>query len=110
MSKRICRCGAVVDGTCPTCDKRHGHKKTTKQRGYGYDWKKLSERKRASDPLCENCLEKYSKVTPAVHVHHIKPIATYPELRLAWSNLMSVCATCHEELEAGGVHRGGPQF
>lgn len=73
--------------------------KTTTERGYGNDWRQLSERKRAEDPLCENCLEKYSKATPAVHVHHMKPIATHPELRLEWSNLMSVCEPCHNELE-----------
>lgn len=96
---RICRCGAIVIGRCPRCDRRHEHKKTTTERGYGSDWQKLSERKRAEDPLCENCL-KTDRVEPATEVHHIQPIATNPDLRLEWSNLMSVCGACHKLLES----------
>jgi len=38
-------------------------------------------------------------VTAAEQVHHIKGIADHPELRLVWSNLLSVCKTCHERVE-----------
>lgn len=99
MNRRVCRCGAIVEGKCQTCYRPPQHNKTTAQRGYGWDWQQLSLRKRAVDPLCENCLDSGLSV-PATEVHHIKPIATHPELRLVWDNLMSVCNACHKEIEA----------
>jgi 5-methylcytosine-specific restriction protein A len=68
--------------------------KTTKQRGYGADWKDLSERYRAQYPLCEDCL-KEGKVTPSSEVHHIVPISDDPSLRLTWTNLVALCNNCH---------------
>ncbi len=98
-TKRVCKCGAIIQGKCPSCYQPQ-HNKTTAERGYGNDWRKLSERKRAADPLCERCLGN-GRTEPARHVHHIKPISDRPDLRLEWSNLMSVCVECHEELERG---------
>ena len=40
-------------------------------------------------------------VTAATEVHHIVKIKDRPELRLEWSNLMSVCRDCHERIEKG---------
>lgn len=96
---RLCRCGAIVDKHCERCKPQHA--KTTKQRGYGNDWRKLSLHKRTIDPLCEHCLS-HGKTTPATEVHHIIPIASAPHLRMDTDNLMSVCHACHEELENGG--------
>ncbi len=99
MAKKVCRCGAIVEDRCPKCDRPAPHQKTTAERGYGNDWRKLSEYKRTADPLCEECL-KSDKVVEARHVHHIKPIKNHPHLRLHWDNLISVCIECHERLEA----------
>ena len=112
---KLCRCGRLVKDRCEHCQAVPQHRKTTAERGYGHDWRQLSERKRAADPLCERCLERGIS-TPATEVHHIQPIATHPELRLVISNLMSVCHTCHEAIEAappaqattrGSTTRGG---
>lgn len=94
---KLCKCGAIVERRCEKCYPRQ-HDRTTKERGYGSDWRRLSERKRAIDPLCERCADRGS-VTPATEVHHVRSIASAPHLRLEISNLMSVCHACHEELE-----------
>lgn len=98
---RVCRCGDIVEDKCPKCQPRPKQGKTA-ERGYDNRWRVLSERKRAVDPLCERCLDE-GRTRPARHVHHIQPIATHPELRLVWDNLMSVCIKCHEELEQTAV-------
>ena len=93
---RLCRCGAIVDDRCPRCD--IANTQTTVERGYDYRWKRLSERKRIADPLCEECV-RMGRTTPATEVHHIHRIQDAPQLRLTWANLMSVCRACHERLE-----------
>lgn len=97
---KLCKCGAIVEKRCNHCNPP-AHAQTTKQRGYGHDWRKLSEYKRALDPLCEHCMSR-GKTEPATEVHHIIPIARSPGLRLVLDNLMSVCHACHDELEPGG--------
>lgn len=101
---KLCKCGAIVEKVCTKCYPPRQHKATTAERGYDHQWRVTSERKRALDPLCENCLTK-DRITPATEVHHIQPIADAPWLRLEWFNLMSVCRQCHEELEPGGSRK-----
>jgi len=99
MAAKFCRCGAVVDAAgCGRCSKRRKpmEYKTTKQRGYGSDWKDLSERYRAQYPLCEDCL-KAGRVRPSSEVHHVVPISVEPSLRLEWTNLVALCANCHAD-------------
>ena len=98
MVSRFCKCGNVCSGPC-TSSKRGGRGvdyKTTKQRGYGADWKWLSERYRAEYPLCQDCL-KHGKVTPSSEVHHVVPISEDESLRLTWTNLVALCNTCHND-------------
>ncbi len=98
---RLCRCGAIVEDRCEACDKAKGrgkHQRTTKERGYGHDWRNASERYRAEVPLCQVC-ELAGKVAGADHVHHITKIRDAPELRLDRSNWLSVCSDCHEKVE-----------
>lgn len=92
---RLCRCGALVVGRCERCDPPQ------QQRGfYGSNrWRVLSLRKRQANPLCEEC-ERFGRVTAATEVHHLKPVAVYPDLRFEWENLMSVCSECHSKLES----------
>jgi len=94
---KLCKCGAIVHKWCERCYPST-HAQTTTERGYGQDWRKLSERYRTVNPLCERCIEN-DKVTPAEHVHHKIKIVDAPQLRLSWDNLMSVCVACHNELE-----------
>ena len=47
---------------------------------------------------CERCFEKYQKLTPAEHVHHITPLSeggTHD-----FDNLMSLCQSCHSRIHA----------
>ena len=55
-----------------------------------------AECKLAADPLCELCLAK-GNVAQAEEVDHIKPVNQYPELRLVYDNLQSLCVTCHSK-------------
>lgn len=57
-------------------------------------WRRLRGLKLAEDPFCERCLERGITV-PAVDVHHIQEIALRPELALEYTNLESLCKTCH---------------
>ena len=102
---KLCKCGAIVKKVCERCYPPRQHDKTTKERGYGNDWRKLSERYRAENPLCERCTQ-HGRTTPAEHVHHKVKIREAPHLRLDWGNLISVCVACHDELERGDRHRG----
>lgn len=67
------------------------------------EWKNLRHAHLLAHPLCERCLSQ-GRVTPAVHVHHIKPFLlgqNRPErlkLLLDPNNLMSVCVSCHQQL------------
>lgn len=93
----ICGRGIMSGGNCAACGRNERYKpkpKTTKQRGYGWDWQQLSARYRTNNPLCEDCLQS-GKVVPADEVHHIQPIADAPHLRLAIENLVAVCKDCH---------------
>lgn len=45
--------------------------------------------------LCQECLRQ-KRIVKATEVHHIKPIADFPELALTLDNLESLCWDCHE--------------
>lgn len=46
---------------------------------------------------CQRC-KKMGKVTPANTVHHIKHLRDAPEHALVDSNLISLCAACHNNV------------
>lgn len=52
--------------------------------------------------LCQHCLKK-GTIKTATEVHHIKPIADFPELALDLGNLVSLCWNCHEETKPRGT-------
>lgn len=88
---------------CMQCGARECqvHKRTDERvsayrRGYDTEWRKLRRMVLAGEPLCRYCLP--GRITPAVHVHHDKPIRTHPELRLVRSNLVPLCAPCHNSI------------
>lgn len=94
MMARLCRCGSIVEGRCSKCD----YKATHAEFYSSSRWRKLSERKRRADPLCEKCLGQ-DKTTAATEVHHIVGVDESESLRYEWSNLMSVCKSCHDALD-----------
>jgi 5-methylcytosine-specific restriction protein A len=72
-------------------DDRRG---SASSRGYDRDWRLIRSVYLGEYPLCADCERKGRNVV-AVEVHHIKPVSTHPELRLAWDNLMALCHACH---------------
>ena len=60
-------------------------------------WRRLRLYKLTQTPFCEWC----PKITIATEVHHIKEVKTNPELRLDFTNLVSLCKTCHSTHTAG---------
>ena len=58
--------------------------------------------------MCRNC-RRYGRMREATTVHHIKHLDEHPELALVDSNLISLCADCHNKAhpEKGGQRHGG---
>ena len=57
--------------------------------------RKREQIKRRDNYLCQHCLRE-NRITPAYMVHHIKPLADFPEVSMTGSNLVSLCNACHE--------------
>ena len=62
---------------------------------YGRSWKEIRNRFLAANPLCACCI-KEGRLTPATLVHHILPVERGGGNEE--SNLMSLCASCHEKI------------
>ena len=77
-------------------------------------WKRMRAAKIANNPLCEKC-EVEGRVTPTTEVHHKIPFQTgrnteeVERLAFEWDNLMSVCTSCHKELD-NKIRRGERSF
>lgn len=56
---------------------------------------KIGVFKRASG-LCQGCGAKAGRGARALNAHHIKPFATYPELRFDDDNGIALCVACHK--------------
>ena len=72
------------------------------ERGYDRDWQRLRIAHLAINPLCAQC------GAMATDVDHVNTIRSHPELRLAPSNLQSLCKPCHSRktvAEDGGFGR-----
>jgi 5-methylcytosine-specific restriction endonuclease McrA len=100
MALTLCACGNTHDKSkaCAKCNhgKRTASQKTTKERGYDWNWKSMSERIRKEEPLCADCIEK-GKVTPATECHHKVKIKDAPHMRLSRDNVIQLCHECHQE-------------
>ena len=69
------------------------------RRGYGRRWRKLRARFLRINPLCGKCAEE-GLVVPATEVDHIVPHRGDPALMWDWSNLQSLCKSCHSRKTA----------
>ena len=80
------------------------------ERGYGSKWKKIRAAALARDrPLCQDCLEREGRVTPAAQVDHVIPKAKGGSDEL--SNLRSLCREHHDEKSARDLgHRVKQRF
>lgn len=65
-------------------------------------WRRLRRIKLNANPLCELHLA-IGEVVQASQVHHLKPVKDYPELKLVYENLQSLCETCHNKLKKLGI-------
>lgn len=82
-------CGKVVRASrCAECKRTLGRGRPTRtQRGYDYQWNKLSKYLRELQPYCsiKGCTNK------DLTVDHIVPLGVAPHLRLEISNLRVLC-------------------
>lgn len=70
-------------------------------------WRELRARVLRRDGYkCQYC-KRYGKNVEAVTVHHIKPREDNPELAYTMSNLVSLCAKCHN---AAHPEKGGKKY
>lgn len=69
-------------------------RRTTTERGYGWEWQKLRARIMARDMhLCQTCLRE-GRTTPAQECDHIKPKAEGGTDDPG--NLEAICTECHK--------------
>ena len=101
MSKRFCRCGAIVKDYCERCDRGNT---TAASRGYNSRWTRLSKDVRDERPLCEDCQE-VGRVRPSEEVHHIKGSQVAPHLMYERSNLVALCYECHRKRHNGTARK-----
>lgn len=52
---------------------------------------------RCDEYMCREC-RRYGKTTAATTVHHVWPREQYPERAYDSSNLLSLCAACHNAM------------
>ena len=63
-------------------------------------WQKIRRAILAASPLCQDPFGQHASDTiPSREVHHIQPLYQRPDLAFARSNLMALCARCHNRIE-----------
>jgi 5-methylcytosine-specific restriction protein A len=70
-----------------------GPRASATERGYGWNWTRLRNRKIRTNPLCEIC-EKEGRIEVATQVDHI--LSKDKGGDDSWENLMSLCRRCHD--------------
>ncbi len=68
------------------------------ERGYDYEWTKMSAAHLRKNPLCAEC-EHHGRVNRAVLVDHKVPIRLSAELRLDKRNHWGLCEFCHNGMK-----------
>lgn len=71
------------------------YRRTDINKVYGSQWRKIRERYVALHPLCEKCKEQ-GRLVPVDEVHHIVPTSRGGTHK--FSNLMSLCKSCHNKI------------
>lgn len=95
------------DGLCINHARQRRNEYARQQKSEGvvhgkYDakWRKIRKVKLAMNPFCEHC-EENGIVSLAILVHHVDRDTE----NASWSNLQSLCKTCHQIEHAGEVFR-----
>jgi 5-methylcytosine-specific restriction protein A len=71
--------------------------RSSKDRGYGREHRRLREQLLRDEPLCRLCkLKSPPRITPATIADHIKSIATGGAVH-SLANLQPVCPSCHDD-------------
>lgn len=97
----VCR-GLKYNGVCNRCgQKRAKHSRTTRERGYGFDWQKFRANYLSDHPLCMDCNAE-GIATAATEVHHRQKIKDRPDLKTEPENCMALCRKCHAARTAKG--------
>jgi len=95
---RICACRfRIKHGELCPCEKQRkeahdARRASAAARGYDAAWRKLRAEHLRRQPNCVVCGR------PGKVVDHIKPVRTYPELRLDPRNLQTMCVSCHSSV------------
>ncbi|MFD2511396.1 HNH endonuclease [Halalkalibacter alkalisediminis] len=110
---KLCGCGRKISialSRCDDCQSKHEDKKKDRHKAYdkvkrdkdtqafynSKSWKIVRRDVESRDNhLCQLCLSK-KKIKTMNLVHHIKELRDYPKLGLMRSNLISLCAVCHQ--------------
>jgi 5-methylcytosine-specific restriction protein A len=91
-------------GWRPPAQVRHEYEMargSSASRGYGADWKRFRAGYLQQHPLCRDC-EAAGRLTPATELHHLAKPRDNPELRLAASNVLGLCVSCHSRRTGRG--------
>jgi 5-methylcytosine-specific restriction protein A len=64
-----------------------------------HGWRCTRKAKLIKDTLCQACLMS-QVITPAIEVHHLKPIRLFWDDRFNEKFLLSLCMSCHSIMEA----------
>lgn len=93
-------CGRIVPYGRKYCEEHeclyYHEVKTTKEKGYGRRWQKVSKLFLLKHPLCVRC-KADGKLTAATVVDHIKPHRGDQKLFWDESNWQPLCKQCHDK-------------
>ena len=81
------------------------HTASRSVRGYDQAWYRFRAWFLRGEPLCRDC-KALGIFKPAIDLHHIRPLASSPELRLDASNVVPLCKRCHTRRERTGRNPG----
>jgi len=70
-------------------------RRSAAQRGYDRRWRSFRNRYLTLHPWCADCRAD-GKTRLAEHLHHIEKVAEKPWLLLNPTNLIPLCAACHQ--------------
>jgi len=87
--RRLCHCGDIQP--CEKHAYKQGKRKAT---DYDNQWRIMSERIRANDPLCADCWTN-GRSEPSTECHHIRTIDEAPHLKFVGQNIVALCTGCH---------------